>query len=363
MISNMLQGLINKKIVAFLILGSILITFSCNKNDDTINPLDPDIQIINEETEVLDYSEPPFNLNAIQSSFSENIVYGPYDKNIFDIFIPDSEEPTSLVIFLHGGGFLGGDKSYFYTTQQNDAWDFPSEISNLLENNIAVANINYRVLQENDDDGIIKPLSDCKRALQFIRNKAALLNIDKENIVLYGVSAGAGASLWLNFHDDMADTSNSDEVLQESTRVSATVALETQATYDLVIWAPRIFSEYNITFEKLLQLDENRVFSFYGVNTLEEIYSPEIEAYRNEVDMLGHISNDDPSYWASNIIRPVTLPNTVGLVTHHAYHVQELKNIADIENVTNVSYYGNPLIYEDTSEETAVDFIVRKLNE
>ena len=105
----MLQDLMKKKIVPFLIIGSILITFSCSGSDDSINPLDPDIQIIDEETEVLDYSEPPFNLNDIQSSFSENIVYGPYDKNIFDIFIPDSEEPTSLVIFLHGGGFLGGD--------------------------------------------------------------------------------------------------------------------------------------------------------------------------------------------------------------------------------------------------------------
>ena len=359
----MLHVFIKKYLLTFIIFGCILFTFSCSKSDNTINPFDQDIQILDEETEGLSFTNPPINLNGNQSLFSENISYGHFDKNLFDIFIPDSEEPTSLVIFLHGGGFLGGDKSYFYSKQQNDTWDFPSEIISLLDNNIAVANINYRVLQEIDDEGIIKPLSDCKRALQFIRKNATLLNIDKEKIVLYGVSAGAGASLWLNFHNEMAEPSNSDDIFHESTRVVATVALETQASYDLVIWAPQIFSEYNITFEELLQLDEGRVRSFYGINTIEEIYSPEIVAYRTEVDMLGQISNDDPEFWASNIIRPVVLPNTVGLVTHHAYHAKELKEIADIQGVENVSYYGNPLIYGDPNEESAVAFIIRKLNE
>lgn len=41
--------------------------------------------------------------------------------------------------------------------------------------------------------------------------------LDIDNVASYGVSAGAGASLWLGTHDDMADQENAAPVLREST--------------------------------------------------------------------------------------------------------------------------------------------------
>ena len=49
------------------------------------------------------------------------------------------------------------------------------------------------------------PLHDAARALQFVRSKAAEWNIDKQRIGAAGGSAGACSSLWLAFHDDLAD--------------------------------------------------------------------------------------------------------------------------------------------------------------
>ncbi len=49
--------------------------------------------------------------------------------------------------------------------------------------------------------------------------KADDWNVDKTRVAAYGGSAGAGTSLWLAFHDDLADPKSADPVLRESSRL------------------------------------------------------------------------------------------------------------------------------------------------
>jgi len=359
-----LLNLFRKHIIISFV--SILVFISCNKNssnDLNLGEIE-DIQILEDENSEIVFTTAPVDLNNIEARFAGNIAYDINPNTVFDVFLPVSETPTELVMFIHGGGFLAGDKEIFYKEGKNETWNFPEHIKTLLNNNIAIANINYRVIENNDSEGIIKSLNDSKRCLQYIRRIAEILNIDKSKIGLYGLSAGGGTSLWLNFHDDMADTTNSDIVLRESTKVSASAVLETQASYDLVKWADDIFEPYNLTFEQLLSLDEARVLSFFGVSTVDELYSPELIAYRDNVNMLEMMSLDDAEYWVSNVNRPVISPTNVGQVTHHAFHAKTLKEYADNIGLSNVSYFGrNPILFEDPSNESAVDFLIRKLNE
>ena len=91
-----------------------------------------------------------------------------------------------------------------------------------LDKGISVAAINYRYTQNGVEDKVeppVKaPLGDAARALQFVRSKAAEWNLDKQRIGATGGSAGACTSLWLAFHDDMADPKSDDPVARESTR-------------------------------------------------------------------------------------------------------------------------------------------------
>jgi acetyl esterase/lipase len=73
---------------------------------------------------------------------------------------------------------------------------------------------------------------DSARAIQFARSKAKEWNIDPKRVASSGGSAGAGTSLWIGFHDDLADPANSDPVLRESTRLSCMVVFGAQSTYD-----------------------------------------------------------------------------------------------------------------------------------
>src|SRR6185369_14162734 len=41
----------------------------------------------------------------------ENIKYGLYDADVLDFWQAKSDQPTPVVVFIHGGGFVAGDKS------------------------------------------------------------------------------------------------------------------------------------------------------------------------------------------------------------------------------------------------------------
>lgn len=335
---------------------AVLLIQSCNKNKN-----------INEkeiEKPILKFTPSPIELNGIEASFSKDISYGPYRENTFDIFMPNSTRLTPLVIYIHGGGFLAGEKENPYNAMWSGNWDFPGEIRTLLTNNIAFASINYRLLAfEGDQDGVLKSLNDSKRCLQYIRAISDVLNVDKNNILLCGSSAGGGTAEWLAFSDDMADPSNPDPVLRESSRVKGIAVKATQASYDLERYETDISTEYDFSWREYFKEDPDmkpRFLSFYGMGNLNEFYTEPIKSYRRKVDMLGIMSTDDPEFWVSNPQTPVVIPTRANILNHHAFHARTLKEWADSIGIPNVVSYGD---YQDPGGETFVDFMIRKLGE
>jgi acetyl esterase/lipase len=120
-----------------------------------------------------------------------------------------------------------------------------SGIQAYLKAGISVVSINYRYVQQAKAAGVkppVKgPLEDAARALQFVRSKAAEWNIDKTRIGASGGSAGACSSLWLAFHDDLADAKSSDPIARESTRLWCAAVAGAQTTLDpqqMKEWTP-----------------------------------------------------------------------------------------------------------------------------
>jgi len=346
-----------EQVMKIFVLGFFLVFLVCSCTEESAEAIDDTII-------EFDLSPSPTSIGTIEASFIKDIPYGPHERNVFDIFLPNSEIPTPLVIYIHGGGFLGGQKENAYAPLWNGSWDFPSEIRTLLGENIAFASINYRLLAfEGDQEGVLKSLNDSKRCLQYIRSISNSLNIDPNNIVLCGSSAGAGTSQWLAFSDDMADLDNEDPVLRETTRVKGIAVRATQASYDLLRYETDIFFDYDFSWLSYFEADpsmKDRFMSFYGINQLNEFNSEAITDYRQKVDMLGMLSSDDPEFWASNPQNPVVAPTQPNILNHHGYHARTLKEYADTVNVPNVVFYEE---YEDPSNETFVDFMIRKTKE
>ena len=158
--------------------------------------------------------------------------YGTHPKQVLDFYKADSAKPTGLVFFIHGGGWTASSKSR-------------PPLGSFLKNGISVVSVEYRFIQEAIAGGakppVEWPLHDAARALQFVRSKAQEWNIDKKRIGATGGSAGACSSLWLAFHDDMADPKSSDPIARESTRLLCAAVDVAQTSLDpkqLKEWTP-----------------------------------------------------------------------------------------------------------------------------
>jgi len=162
-----------------------------------------------------------------------NVPYGLHERQVLDFYQVKSDRPTPLLFFIHGGGWTAGDKGA------------AAEAATCLEAGISIVSINYRYLWQAQLAGVKPPVSwplhDAARALQFVRSKAAEWNLDKQRIGASGGSAGGCSSLWLAFHDDMADPYSSDPVARESTRLWCAAVRIAQTSLDprqLVEWTP-----------------------------------------------------------------------------------------------------------------------------
>ncbi len=163
-------------------------------------------------------------------------VYGKdSERQKFDFWQAKSDQPTPVVLLIHGGGWVNGDKSSYGT----------NAIRPYLDQGISVAALNYRfiaqAMEQKVEPPVKAPLHDAARALQTIRSKAKEWNIDPKRVGATGGSAGACTSLWLAFHDDLADPKSSDPIARESSRLSCAAVSGAQTSLDpteLREWIP-----------------------------------------------------------------------------------------------------------------------------
>src|SRR5262245_15707575 len=201
------------------------------------------------------------------------VPYGTHPRQVLDFYQAKSDKPTPVVLYIHGGGWRGGDKK---TNPQA-----------FLDKGISVVAINYRYVQNGVEDKVeppVKaPLEDAARALQFVRSKAKEWNIDKKRIGATGGSAGGCSSLWLAFHDDMADTKSKDPIARESTRLYCAAVNGAQTSLDpkeLREWMPNYtYGAHAFGLPNFKSLSENREKVLKWIKE----YSP-----------IEHVSKDDP---------------------------------------------------------------------
>jgi acetyl esterase/lipase len=237
-----------------------------------------------------------------------NVKYGPHERNVLDFWRARSDQPTPLVVFIHGGGFRGGSKETLR----------PELLQACLSHGISMMAINYRLSPEvHFPDHYL----DCARAIQFARLHADKWKIDSQRIGSTGSSAGAGTSLWIGFHDDMADPTSDDPVLRQSTRLSCMAVQGAQSTYD-----PRVI-------KRIVggRAHEHSAFEgFYGLKP-EEIDSPKAYALYEAASPINYLTASDPPVYAYYREGKGPLPedSKPGVGIHHPNFGKHLKERMD----------------------------------
>ncbi|MCY0926859.1 alpha/beta hydrolase [Streptomyces sp. H27-H1] len=105
-----------------------------------------------------------------------------YRPRLLDVLVPEGEGPFPAVVWIHGGGWLDGDRRYPPPT-------VPVELlhGSVLGAGLALVSIDYRHSLEAPFPA---QLHDVKAAIRYVRKFAAVLGVDPERIGVWGESAG-----------------------------------------------------------------------------------------------------------------------------------------------------------------------------
>ena len=115
-----------------------------------------------------------------------DIVYGNHELQTYDLFLPADRSVTStdLVLLIHGGGWIGGDK---------DDIDGLVDLLQTTMPDYAIANMNYR-LDIDPDRLFVDHIDDVDAVITDLMDQNEQLGIS-QRVFLAGVSAGGHMTL------------------------------------------------------------------------------------------------------------------------------------------------------------------------
>ena len=148
-----------------------------------------------------------------------------------DLWVPDTAAPPPLVVYVHGGGFMFGDRRYLPETLRPDQL-----FEALVAAGLAVATIDYRHALEAPFPA---QLHDAKAAVRYLRAHAGELGVSTERIGVMGESAGGHIAALVGLTAHRPDLEGTHGVLGRSSAVDVVVDwygpadLETMPRVDL----------------------------------------------------------------------------------------------------------------------------------
>ena len=137
-------------------------------------------------------------LDPLKAYQELNIAYGTDSKQTFDLYLPANRTSnTKVMVLVHGGGWVSGDKSEMDQVKDLVKQDFP---------NLAIVNINYRLA------GLGNPpfpmqIDDVSSVVTFLKENKTKYTISNK-FGFIGTSAGAHLSLLYSYASDTGKNVN-----------------------------------------------------------------------------------------------------------------------------------------------------------
>ena len=128
------------------------------------------------------------------------------------------------MVFIHGGGFTGGDKAEYRSA---------SVSADLCRAGYVVVSCNYRLGPMTQAGVWPQNIADCRNAVRWVRAQAKELGVNPDKIAVAGGSAGGYLALMVGLSDDKTGPGG-DPAAKHSAKVSAVIDM-----YGVVNFAKR----------------------------------------------------------------------------------------------------------------------------
>ena len=116
-----------------------------------------------------------------------------YRPLLLDLHVPDEAAGVPVVVWIHGGGFVSGDRRYLPATMAPD-----SVFTALTGAGLACATVDYRLAAE---AGWPAQRNDIAAAISFLRARAGEYGLDAGRLATWGESAGGHLALMAGLTD------------------------------------------------------------------------------------------------------------------------------------------------------------------
>lgn len=200
----------------------------------------------------------PLCAKAADVSVIPDIEYGTVDgRPMFgDMYVPDGPGPFPGILFIHGGGFVGGSKS---------SGQIVAFAKLFASHGYVVFSIEYRMI--NDGGMFPNNILDCKCGLGWFHGNAAAYRLDPDRVAVMGESAGAYLSAMLAF-------TQNEHTLQPTCPEQA--AADTSVRAAVLYYAPTNFMTFNSGASQLLELaiKQQLKLNKSKIREFKEKYSP-----------------------------------------------------------------------------------------
>jgi acetyl esterase/lipase len=108
-----------------------------------------------------------------------DLAYGPDPLQRLDVYLPSHPQNAPVLLMVHGGGWVFGDKALPSTVE--------NKVAHWAPKGFIFVSVNYRMIPAADP---LEQARDVARALALVQSKAASWGGDPTKIVLMGHSAG-----------------------------------------------------------------------------------------------------------------------------------------------------------------------------
>ncbi len=258
-----------------------------------------------------------YDKNAGPRPDVEDLSYGSHERLKLDLWKAKSDQPTPILVFFHGGG---GDKLMYRGNRL---------LAFCLNNGVSAAAVNYR---PNNQVPFPVPMQEAGRAIQFLRHQAKEFNIDPKRVAATGTSLGANVSIWLGYHDDIANPQSEDPILRESSRLSFVISGAGQTFNDMELFRERVYP--------------------YNLPAGADVGASREKA--REISAIYHVTKDDPPILMHYGIplKELPLPKDTprGELIHNPAFGLLLKEKLDEVGIENYLYHGGNKLPPDAEE-------------